>query len=241
MLGRALATLACVIVGAAGLSCAGVGGAVGASCATAAITFAAEGCADACVSAICDDDVPAVQADTTPVPEVPPADAGTSIDGTAPPEPLTVAACRKRALPGGTWRLDCADGTFAEALSEGGASGLLGDGDAIVKDLGDVAALADRRAVLGGMRVTGNDLLRVQLPTLRHVAGDLRVEGTVILRELRAPHLHSVGRAVRVTDNRALRTDPAPALTTAQAMLVSGNDALPTPVVDRLMSLAPPQ
>jgi len=211
-------------------SCASVASAVVAECAAAALQGAAEVCCDAAIGAICEDSDDGVDDDSDDaVAEVPPP---------PPREPLPdVPPCASRELPGGVWRLDCVDGTIAEALvgpgvDEGPSGRVVG--------LADVERLAGVRGLPGSLRIGGAALLRLELPSLHHVDGDLVIEETTQLATLRLPALTRVQGALRVFRNRALRSDPVPALRGASVVDVAFNDVLPGPVVDRLLALAPP-
>jgi hypothetical protein len=204
------------------------------------IQGAAEVCCDAAIGALCEDDDDGLPdddgEDDDAVAEVPPP---------PPREPLPdVPPCATRELPGGVWRLDCVDGTIAEAIALAAEDVVTpadaSDGVLRVMRLADVEQLAGRRGVGGSVRIAGPALLRVELPSLHHVDGDLVVEQTTQLSTVRMPGLTRVGGAVRLLRNRALRGDPCPALAHVAVVDVAFNDALQPAVVDRLLALAPP-
>ncbi len=102
-----------------------------------------------------------------------------------------------------------------------------------------MAQLAGVRAVLGTVTVTGVGLLRVSLPSLKSVDGDLVVADTVHLGTVALSSLRYVGGRLRVVGNRALQGDPVPALTAADDVDVAFNDGLPTAATDRLLAIRP--
>jgi hypothetical protein len=220
--------------------CAGIGEAVGATCVSLAASTAGEVCFRVGLAILCDDDdgdsvVDADHADDSVSAEIPP-----RLD-----EPLAdVPPCRVTQLDGGVWRLVCVDGTAAEALVA--PQQLVGGGGAVVDDAIDVDgldavhALANRRAVVGSITVRGSSLLRLELPSLQSVQGDLRIERTAHLSTLLVPSLAVVSGAVVVVHNRRLAGDVLPRLRDAGSVHIAFNDGLDGPVVDRLLALAGP-
>src|SRR5207253_3188329 len=77
----------------------------------------------------------------------------------------------------------------------------------------DVARLAGRRAITGGVSVKGASLVELELPQLQSIGGTLRVDAAPMLESLALVHLAAVGgdvvveRAPRLTrvDVRTLR------------------------------------
>lgn len=246
--------VATAVTGGLTSGCAGFGEAAGGVCLALAIQTVGQVCCEAAcgaaTSSVCgdddggdggnssDDDAPNL---TPAAPdEIPPAPPR----GAAPP-------CRIQQAPGGVWHLDCVDGTSAEALQH---EPLAGDpdgeapapgtdttvaGDVRVASLADVARLAGVRAVLGTVTVTGVGLLRVSVPSLKSVEGDLVVADTVHLGTMTLSSLRYLGGRLRVVGNRALQGDPVPALTDADDVDVAFNDALSTAVTDRLLAIRP--
>jgi hypothetical protein len=214
-------------------SCASLAGAVASECAAALVQGAAEVCCDAAIGALCEDDGDLAVDDEEPAAEIPPP---------PPREPLPdVPPCATRTLPGGVFRLDCVDGTTAEALlAEDTAAEDDAAGAGSVKNLADVARLANVRGFAGSLRITGPALLRVELPSLHRIDGDFVVEQTAQLATLRLGALVQVDGVVRLLHNRALRGDPCPQLARAGAVDIAFNDGLAPAVVDRLLALAPP-
>jgi hypothetical protein len=244
--------VATTVTGGLTLGCAGFGEAAGGVCLALAIQTVGQVCCEAAcgaaTSSVCGDD----GADTSDddVADQTPADAGH--DEIPPHPPLApTPPCRIHQEPGGVWHLDCVDGTSAEALQHEAAGGAPDGeppkpdtdttvtGDVRVASLADVARLAGVRAVLGTVTVTGVGLLRVSLPSLKSVEGDLVVADTVHLGTMTLSSLRYLGGRLRVVGNRALQGDPVPALTDADDVDVAFNDALSTAVTDRLLAIRP--
>ena len=82
-------------------------------------------------------------------------------------------------------------------------------------------------------------MLRLTLPTLRSVTGDVVVQNNRHLVRVDFSRLVSVGGVVVVRHNTALSADPMPRLRRATTVMVVDNDALPNVVVDRLQAVLP--
>lgn len=229
-------------------SCAGVGEAVVGSCLAATLQLGAQVCVDVCVEAACDSMVDAAcdGDDAPPLDPPPEAEAHPEIPPDAP-DAAPPATCRWLVDDGGADRVACVDGSTATALPAlansdappalDAAAGRTVDGDVVVDDLGDVARLSGVYAVTGTLRVDSAVLLRVRLPSLRSVGGDVVVAHNPRLVRLELPALVDVGGQLVVQANPALSADPVPALARAAHVDVVDNDALPTTVVDRLLGL----
>ena len=76
----------------------------------------------------------------------------------------------------------------------------------------DIARLAGRRALTGGLLVKSDTLVRLELPELQSVGGTLRVEGAPALEVLALPHLTAVGGDVVVARAARLAEVRVPAL-----------------------------
>lgn len=226
-------------------ACAGVGEALFGTCAAAALQVGAQVCVNAACAAVCDDDdAPVVDDDDdddAPA-EIPPPPAGSG-----DPAPLDPPVCRLEPEPGGTVRLSCHDGTSVVGLARGDEAGeyraVVGrtvDGDVFVDDLADVAALADVFAVTGSLVIAGPAFVRVRLPSLRTVGGDVVVRDNPRLLRAELPALVDVGGSVSIERNAALSGSLLPLIKRAQRVSVVDNDALPAAEVDRLLALPPP-
>ncbi len=225
-------------------ACAGVGEAVIGSCLAATLQVGAEICVDAVCGAVCDsacdgdgDVVPDSDDAVEERPEIPPNERAAS-------EADASAVCRLQLDEGGALRLGCVDGTSALALGDEDAARSFVDagvrtvdGDVVIDDAADVAALANVFAIGGSLRVESAVLLRVRLPSLRSVGGDIVVVRNPRLVRLELPAVAQVGGAVVIDGNAALSADPLPSVSRADRVDVVDNDALPPAVVDRLLAL----
>lgn len=224
--------------------CAGIGEALIGSCLAATLQVGVEVCVDVACGVICDDD------DDTPVddddhearPELPPDLDDVTDDSGASAE----TACRLQVDDGGALRLGCVDGTSAVVLGERtdersytADARRTVDGDVVIATADDAAALTGVLAITGSLEVRGPALLRLRLPSLRRVGGDVVIRGNPRLVRAELPALVDVGGAVQVASNPALSADPVPALTHARTVDVVDNDALPVAAVDRLLSIPP--
>lgn len=92
----------------------------------------------------------------------------------------------------------------------------------------DVARVAGRRAVTGGLLLRSARLTRLELPQLQSLGATLRVEGTPALEQLALPNLASVAGDVVIVRALRLRSLHAPALVrVGGAVTVVDNPALP--------------
>jgi hypothetical protein len=228
-------------------ACAGIGEALFGTCAATALQVGAQVCVNVACASVCDDDDAPVAADDddddvddAPA-EIPPA------PHSGDPHALDPPVCRLEPEPGGTVRLSCHDGTSVVGLARGDEAGeyraVVGrtvDGDAFVDDLADVAALADVFAVTGSLVITGPAFVRVRLPSLRTVGGDVVVRDNPRLLRAELPALVDVGGSVAIERNAALSGSLLPLIKRAQRVSVVDNDALPAAEVDRLLALPPP-
>ncbi len=220
--------------------CAGVGEALVGSCLAATLQVGVEVACQACSTAICSSDEAKGSSEVAVVEgrsEVAPGPAALE-EG--------ASTCRLQVDEGQALRLGCVDGTSALVLGEGSeAPRQFGDnahtraGDVVVSSAADVAALAGVMAITGSLRVEGPRLLRLHLPALRSVGGDVVVTGNPRLLRLELSALVDVGGALVVKQNAALSADPVPALGRAARVDVIDNETLPTSVVDRLLALPP--
>lgn len=244
---RVRALLAAFVVVTVG--CTGVGEAVVGSCLSVALQVGAQVCVDAVCSSVCDDDDPPPPdpSDDEARQEVPPPDPGVDENG-APRDAATAALCRLQLDDGSALRLGCVDGTSALAVPLGGGNDVDArafddkgvrtvEGDVFVDDAADVADLAGVFAITGNLRVQSPVLLRLRLPSLRRIGGDLVVVRNPRLVRLELPAVVDVGGSVVVVGNDALSADPLPALKKALRVDVVENAALPAAVTSRLMSL----
>ena len=231
-----------VLLGCCG--CSGVGEALLGSCLAASLQVGVELACQVCSTAVCgggdgddDDDDHASTAGGR-------AELGPELTSADDDAPAADIRCRLQLDDGQALRLGCVDGTSAVSLGEpsearqypGGDAHTV-DGDVWIRSADDVAGLAGVRAITGSLRVTSDVLLRVRLPSLRSVGGDVVVAGNPRLLRLELGSLVDVGGALIVKDNAALSADPVPQLARAARVDVIGNEALPVVVVDRLLAL----
>ncbi|MDP2344015.1 MAG: hypothetical protein Q8O67_23860 [Deltaproteobacteria bacterium] len=223
--------------------CAGVGEALIGSCLAATLQVGVEIACQACSNAVCDDDDSSDTRDADDDDDDERAEIGPDLE---PPMELASATCRLQLDDGQALRLGCVDGTSALSLGEEseaprqyGENAHTRAGDVVVSSAADVAALAGVMAITGSLRVESPRLLRVRLPALRSVGGDVVVSKNPRLLRLELSALVDVGGALVVRENAALSGDPVPVLYRAARVDVIDNEALPTSVVDRLLALPP--
>jgi hypothetical protein len=226
--------------------CAGVGEALFGSCLAATLQVGVEIACQACTTAVCggDDDGDDVSDDDDDDGDSERAEIEPELAAAA--ESSSAATCRLQLDDGQALRLGCVDGTSAlslgeesEAPREYGDNAHTRRGDVVVRSADDVAALAGVLAITGSLRVESPRLLRVRLPALRSVGGDVVVFKNPRLLRLELTGLVDVGGALVVRENAALSGDPVPVLSRAARVDVLDNEALPTSVVDRLLALPP--
>ena len=221
--------------------CAGVGEALIGTCLAATLQVGVELACQLCTTAVCDDD--ANNSDPAPPQREeiePQVAAGAASDDVA-------VSCRLQLDEGQALRLGCVDGTSALTLGEESEAPRqyaenphTRAGDVVIASADDVAALAGVLAITGSLRVEGPRLLRVRLPTLRSVGGDVVVVGNPRLLRLELSALVDVAGALVLRTNPALSADPVPQLHRATRVDVVDNEALPPAVVDRLLALPRP-
>jgi hypothetical protein len=157
--------------------------------------------------------------------------------------------CRQKTLPGNVYRLSCADGTLAEAIDrvppyperkEQAPQTPTYPETVVVRTLADIIPLAGRRAITGDLRIESPELLRLQLPSLRTVTGDLTLQENPRLLRAELFALVRVGGEVVVQRNAALTAAPFARLRDVGGQIfVAENPALPTGVTKALLSLQP--
>lgn len=228
--------VACFFVG----GCASFGAAAGGICIDLAFQVAGQ----VCIGILCDDDKPEVDPDPeVAAEELPPPPPEFDRDSAA----LDVGSvCRLDVDEGHALRLDCVDGT--RALLLGDPEGPRGyaeqpgrtiEGDVVVSNAADVAALSGVFAITGSLRVESASLLRVTLASLRSVGGDLAIVKNPRLARAELPALVDVGGAIVIAENATLNSDPLPRVSHARRVDVVDNEVLPNATVDRLLALPP--
>lgn len=218
------------------VACAGVGEAVAGTCLALTLQVGAQ----ICVDAVCGDDKPEnPEPEEQPLAELPPPPPG------EPGDDEEASGCRLKVDEGSALRLDCVDGSSAVVLGDPALARVYPqqhhgtvEGDVVVATVDDVAALAGVFAITGDLRISGASFLRLRLPSLRSVGGNLVIEKNPRLVRVELANIIDVGGDLFVGQNRALSADPMPRLAHVGRVDVIDNDALPLTVVDRLLALS---
>jgi hypothetical protein len=100
----------------------------------------------------------------------------------------------------------------------------------------DVARLAGRRALTGGLHVSSAGLTRLEVPQLQSMGGTLRVDGGAALEVLVLPSLARVGGDVVISHAAALQTIAVPALAHVGGSVIAvENPQLPQATVEEVV------
>lgn len=100
----------------------------------------------------------------------------------------------------------------------------------------DVARLAGRRALTGGLHVRSAGLVRLEVPQLQSLGGTLRVDAAPALEVLALPSLARVGGDIVISHAGALRSVDVPALAHVGGSVIAvENPQLPQATVEEVV------
>jgi hypothetical protein len=109
-------------------------------------------------------------------------------------------------------------------------------GDLALASPDDVALVAGRRAVTGGVFLTGDALLTIELPQLRSIGGTLRAANAPALEHVSCERLAHIGGDVSFNALPALVDIDLPTIAhVGGSIAITDNPALPQRAVERVV------